>query len=115
MLHRLLCLSLALAGLPSIGTAATPAAKPNVLFILAEDIGNQLACYGEPLVRTPHLDRLAARGVRYTNVFTTAPVCSASRSAIMTGMYQTTIGAHNHRTWQWNKRPLPEGVRTLTD
>jgi N-sulfoglucosamine sulfohydrolase len=115
MLHRVLWLGLALAGLIQTGTAATPTAKPNVLFILAEDIGNQLACYGEPLVRTPHLDRLAARGVRYTNAFTTAPVCSASRSAIMTGMYQTTIGAHNHRTWQWNKRPLPEGVRTLTD
>ena len=115
MLHRILWLGLALAGLIQTGTAATPTEKPNVLFILAEDIGKQLACYGEPLVRTPHLDRLAARGVRYTNAFTTAPVCSASRSAIMTGMYQTTIGAHNHRTWQWNKRPLPEGVRTLTD
>jgi arylsulfatase A-like enzyme len=53
--------------------------------------------------------------VRYTNAFTTAPVCSASRSAYMTGMYQTTIGAHQHRTWQWNKKPLPEGVRTITD
>lgn len=94
--------------------AADPA-RPNILFILAEDIGPQLACYGEPLVRTPHLDTLAARGVRYTQAFTTAPVCSTSRSAYMTGMYQTTIGAHQHRTWDWNKRPLPEGVRTLPD
>ncbi|MBL9186177.1 MAG: sulfatase [Opitutaceae bacterium] len=91
------------------------ASKPNILFILAEDIGPQLSCYGTPLVSTPHLDRLAARGVRYTNAFTTAPVCSTSRSAIMTGMYQTTIGAHQHRTWQWNKKPLPAGVRTITD
>ena len=97
--------------------AAQPAtsARPNILFILAEDIGPQLGCYGTPLVSTPHLDRLAARGVRYTHAFTTAPVCSASRSAIMTGMYQTTIGAHNHRTWQWNKQPLPAGVRTISD
>ena len=97
--------------------AAQPAtsARPNILFILAEDIGPQLGCYGTPLVSTPHLDRLAARGVRYTHAFTTAPVCSASRSAIMTGMYQTTIGAHNHRTWQWNKQALPAGVRTITD
>ncbi|MCX6952042.1 MAG: sulfatase [Verrucomicrobia bacterium] len=94
---------------------AADAAKPNILFILAEDIGCHLSCYGEPLVQTPNLDRLAARGVRYTHAFTTAPVCSASRSAIMTGMYQTTIGAHQHRTWQWNKRPLPPGVRTITD
>lgn len=100
-------------------TAATaqsaPAAKPNILFILAEDIGPQLACYGEPLVATPNLDALAARGVRFKRAFTTAPVCSASRSAIMTGMYQTSIGAHQHRTWQWNKKPLPVGVRTITD
>jgi arylsulfatase A-like enzyme len=90
-------------------------ARPNILFILAEDIGPHLGCYGMPLVSTPNLDQLAARGVRYTRAFTTAPVCSASRSAIMTGMYQTSIGAHQHRTWQWNKKPLPEGVRMITD
>ena len=107
---------IALALLSSTQSAfSADAPRPNVLFILAEDIGKHLSCYGEPLVQTPHLDKLAARGVRYTNAFTTAPVCSASRSAIMTGMYQTTIGAHNHRTWQWNKRPLPEGVRMITD
>mgnify|MGYP003339604555 FL=1 len=101
--------------LPGVASAAEAGSRPNILFILAEDIGKLLGCYGEPLVQTPNLDRLAARGVRYNNAFTTAPVCSASRSAIMTGMYQTTIGAHNHRTWQWNKRPLPSGVRTITD
>ena len=108
---------LPLAAVLSAAACATAAdsAKPNVLFILAEDIGNHLACYGEPLVQTPHLDRLAARGVRYTHAFTTSPVCSASRSAMMTGMYQTSIGAHNHRTWQWNKKPLPPGVRMITD
>ena len=101
--------------LPYSAPAAETAGRPNILFILAEDIGKQFGCYGEPLVKTPHLDRLAARGVRYNNAFTTAPVCSASRSAIMTGMYQTSIGAHHHRTWPWNKRPLPAGVRTITD
>lgn len=95
--------------------AAADSGKPNVLFILAEDIGPDLSCYGTPLIKTPNLDALAARGVRYQNCFTTAPVCSASRSAMMTGMYQTTIGAHQHRTWQWNKKPLPPGVRTITD
>lgn len=98
-----------------LAPAADQPTRPNLLFILAEDIGPQLGCYGAPLVQTPHLDALAARGVRYTRAFTTAPVCSASRSAIMTGMYQTSIGAHHHRTWQWNKRPLPAGARTLTD
>jgi arylsulfatase A-like enzyme len=94
---------------------AADSARPNILFILAEDIGPQLGCYGEPLVQTPNLDALAARGVRFTRAFTTAPVCSASRSAIMTGMYQTSIGAHQHRTWAWNKKPLPAGVSTITD
>jgi arylsulfatase A-like enzyme len=66
-------------------------------------------------VATPHLDRLAAGGVRYARFFTTAPVCSPSRSAFMTGMYQTTIGAHNHRSHRDDGYPLPEGVRVLTD
>jgi arylsulfatase A-like enzyme len=109
-LLRLLSLTLAV-----IVPAFAAIGKPNILLILAEDIGPQLGCYGTPLVSTPHLDKLAARGVRYTHAFTTAPVCSASRSAIMTGMYQTSIGAHQHRTWQWNKKPLPAGVRPLTD
>jgi len=89
--------------------------QPNLILILAEDIGPQLACYGEPLVHTPNLDALAARGARFTRAFTTAPVCSTSRSALMTGVYQTAIGAHQHRTWAAQKRPLPEGVLTLTD
>ena len=99
-----------LASIPRAG-----ANSPNILLILSEDIGPDLSCYGTPLVRTPNLDAIAARGVRYQNFFTTAPVCSTSRSALMTGMYQTTIGAHQHRTWQWNKRPLPPGVHTITD
>ena len=107
-------LLLLLAG-AAVRAFAADSAQPNVLFILAEDIGCHLGSYGTPLVSTPNLDKLAARGVRYMQAFTTAPVCSASRSAIMTGMYQTTIGAHQHRTWQWNKKPLPEGVRTITD
>src|SRR5262245_13189140 len=79
-------------------TAADAAPKPNFLWLIAEDLGPELGCFGTPQVWTPNLDKLAAEGVRYTRVYTTAPVCSASRSAFMTGMYQTTIGAHNHRS-----------------
>ncbi|MDX2268122.1 MAG: sulfatase [Bryobacter sp.] len=89
------------------------AARPNILWILAEDISTNLGCYGEPLVQTPNLDRLAKQGARYTHGFTTAPVCSASRSALATGMYQTTIGAHQHRTY--NKQPLPVPVRHMAE
>ena len=87
---------------------------PNVLWILAEDIGPELGSYGYP-VDTPHLDRLAAEGIRFTRAFTTAPVCSPARSALMTGMYQTTIGAHNHRSHREDGYRLPDGVRVLTD
>ncbi|MCB1122175.1 MAG: sulfatase [Verrucomicrobiae bacterium] len=92
-------------------------AKPNVLWIIAENIGPDLGCYGYPLVYTPNTDRLARQGMRYRLAFDTAPVCSASRSAIMSGMYQTSIGAHNHRS---HRTPglddnflLPEGVLPL--
>ena len=97
---------------------ATPDGQPptpNILWIIGEDLGPELSSYGHPGVRTPNLDRLAAEGVRFTHAFTTAPVCSPSRSAFMTGMYQTTIGAHNHRSHRDDGYTLPEGVRVLTD
>ncbi|RME96269.1 MAG: DUF229 domain-containing protein, partial [Verrucomicrobia bacterium] len=108
-----LCLALGL-GLTLAGTSFA-AARPNILWLIAEDLGPELGCYGHPEVRTPHLDRLAAEGVRYTRMFTTGPVCSASRSAFMTGMYQMSIGAHNHRSHRHDGFRLPPGVRVLTD
>ena len=89
--------------------------KPNILWLIAEDFGQHLGCYGTKEVWTPNLDRLAKEGVRCTRFFTTAPVCSPSRSAFMTGMYQTTIGAHNHRSHRDDGYTLPPGVRVLTD
>jgi uncharacterized sulfatase len=75
-------------GLPPAapGADAPGAPKPNILWLIAEDLGPELGCYGTQQVWTPNLDRLAAEGVRYTRAYTTAPVCSASRSAFMTGM-----------------------------
>ena len=89
--------------------------RPNILWILGEDMGPQLGCYGDPLVKTPNLDRLAGQGIRFTRAFTTAPVCSASRSALITGMYQTTIGAHHHRSHRDDGYRLPDGIRPITD
>jgi arylsulfatase A-like enzyme len=96
---------------PNSGAAS--AQKPNFLWLVAEDFGPALGCYGQKGVSTPNIDKLAREGVRYDRFYTTAPVCSPSRSAFMTGMYQTTIGAHQHRTP--DKKPLPEGVQTLPD
>lgn len=95
-------------------TAGDQVRRPNILWILGDDFGVELGCYGEPGARTPHLDRLAAEGVRYTRFYTTAPVCSASRSAFMTGVMAHTIRAHDHRTAAKDKAPLPAGTRLLT-
>ncbi|MEN9402793.1 MAG: hypothetical protein RL091_1496 [Verrucomicrobiota bacterium] len=96
-------------------SAPAAPARPNILWILAEDFSPHLGCYGTKEVASPNLDRLAAEGMRFDRAFTTAPVCSASRSAIMTGMYQTSIGAQNHRSHHGPEYPLPAGVRVLTD
>ncbi|OGV66093.1 MAG: sulfatase [Lentisphaerae bacterium RIFOXYA12_FULL_48_11] len=89
--------------------------RPNIIWLIAEDFGRHLGCYGTKEVFTPNLDKLATEGVRYTKFFTTAPVCSPSRSAFMTGMYATTIGAHQHRSHRDDGYKLPEGVRVLSD
>jgi arylsulfatase A-like enzyme len=103
---------LLLAGSPLTASAAE---RPNILWLIAEDFGNQLGCAGTREVHTPNLDRLATEGVRYSRFYTTAPVCSPSRSAFMTGMYQTTIGAHHHRSHRDDGFRLPDGVRLLSE
>jgi N-sulfoglucosamine sulfohydrolase len=82
-------------------------ARPNILWISNEDMSLRLGAYGDPLARTPALDRLATQSVRYTNAFTTAPVCAPSRAAIITGMYQNAIGAQHMRTTEDRVPELP--------
>lgn len=94
--------------------AQTRRDRPNILWILGDDLGPQLGCYGHPLVHTPNADRIANEGVRFTHCFTTAPVCSASRSAWNTGVYQTTTGTQNHRSHRTDGYRLPEGVRLVS-
>lgn len=89
--------------------------RPNILWLIAEDFGQHLGCYGTKEVWTPNLDKMAAEGVRYTRFFTTAPVCSPSRSSFMTGMYSITIGSQNHRSHRDGQHPLPQGVKVMTD
>jgi arylsulfatase A-like enzyme len=78
--------------------SSTTKGKPNVLWIFIEDASCHISCYGETAIQTPNIDALAAEGVRFENAFVTAPVCSPSRSSLVTGMYQTTSGFHNHRS-----------------
>ena len=100
-------------------TAAHPAAagtvRPNILWIVAEDMGPELSRHNIPELHTPTLDRLARRGMQYRNTFTVTPVCSTSRSSFMTGMYAMSIDAHNHRSHRDGKTPLPAGVQLVTD
>jgi N-sulfoglucosamine sulfohydrolase len=72
--------------------------QPNIIWITCEDISPYIGIYGASQVRTPNIDQLAREGVKYTRVYTTAGVCAPSRSAIITGMYQTSIGTHHMRT-----------------
>ncbi|MBK9166801.1 MAG: sulfatase [Bryobacterales bacterium] len=105
------------AAAPAILTArmGSAADRPNIVWIFGEDMGPQLGCYGYPLVTTPNLDRLAREGARFDRAFTTAPVCSASRSAFNTGVYQTTTGTHHHRSHRKDGYRLPEGVRLVSE
>jgi N-sulfoglucosamine sulfohydrolase len=74
--------------------------------VLSPDLG----CYGDEYASTPNLDLLASQGVRYDLAFASAPVCSPSRSSIITGMYAPSIGTHHHRS----NVQVPEGIRTFT-
>ncbi len=92
------------------------AAPPNILWIIVDDMSAHFSSYGEELIETPHVDSLARRGVQFNNAYVTAPVCSTCRSAFITGMYQTTIGAHHHRSGRGTEKiNLPQGVRPIPE
>jgi N-sulfoglucosamine sulfohydrolase len=90
MLIRLLPLAWAVVSLA--------AAQPNFIWIVGEDLGPELGCYGDAYARTPNLDKLAAEGARFTRAFTHAPVCAPSRSGLITGQYPIKIGSHHMRS-----------------
>ncbi|MBG88108.1 MAG: sulfatase, partial [Verrucomicrobiales bacterium] len=81
--------------------------RPNILWICIEDWSPDLFCYGTKGLSTPRVDKLASEGIRYEWAFTTSPVCSTSRSAMMVGFHQNFVRAHQHRTHE--KKGLPNG------
>ncbi len=109
LLVRSLCLLLAVT--VASCTVACAAERPNVLWFVVDDMSANFSCYGEKRIETPNVDRLAREGTRFTHAFVTAPVCSPCRSALITGMYQTSIGSHHHRSGRGEiKVHLPDGV-----
>ena len=117
--------TLLLLPLCSFLAASSPtASRPNILWIYVEDMNNWMGCYGDTLIKTPVIDSLASGGVRFDRAFMPAGVCSATRSALITGTMQTTFGLHNHRSSRDNsagRHPglgmihLPKGVKTLPE
>ena len=94
----------------------TSDSRPNIVWILVDDMSGHFGYQGEPLVSTPNVDRLAKEGIAFTHAYATAPVCSTFRSALITGMYQTSIGAHHHRSSRGAlKISLPSDVTPIPE
>ncbi|MFK7734074.1 MAG: sulfatase [Pseudomonadales bacterium] len=102
--------------------------KPNILLLMAEDLSPRIGAFGDSIAQTPHIDALAERGVRFTNIFTTSGVCAPSRAATIMGLHQISFGAQHMRTSRQDYLALPpvdakafpellrrQGYYTLTD
>ena len=112
-------LALGAASLAAPRRLPAAAVRPNFLFFLADDLGwRDLGCFGSPFYETPHLDRLAKQGMRFTDAYAACPVCSPTRASIMTGKYPvrtgitTFIGAPQPDRWKGNTRLLPAPYAT---
>lgn len=96
MLARLMILSFLLCSmLSTLGTSGSLLAadkRPNVLLIMSDDLNNMLGCYADPQAKTPNIDRLAARGVRFERAYCTYPLCGPSRNSMLTGLYPNSTG-----------------------
>lgn len=91
--------------------------RPNILWIYIEDQDPRYGCYGETLVETPYIDALAAEGVVFERAYSPAPVCSPSRSAVITGSYAIRLGTHVQRSSRFPGEEiyLPDGYKTVPE
>lgn len=99
--------SLAFAVVALLGSSALAAGRPNVLWVISEDTGPEIGCYGDDYAVTPNIDRLAGEGLRYTFCWSNAPVCAPARTTLISGMYPTSTGAEHMRSLV----SLPAGMK----
>ena len=114
-LRRLLRSALLCVLAAAASAIAAEARKPNVLFLIADDLAALLGCYGDPVAQTPHIDKLAARGVRFDRAYCTFPLCGPSRNSMLTGLYPNSTGIHGNsqifRQSIPNQISLPQAFR----
>ncbi|MSU36599.1 MAG: hypothetical protein EXS36_16165 [Pedosphaera sp.] len=92
-MKRILTITALLLALLAALRAADLPTKPNIVFIMADDLGyGDLSCYGAKDIQTPHIDRLAREGMRFTSFYIVQAVCTASRAALLTGCYANRVG-----------------------
>jgi uncharacterized sulfatase len=99
--------SLAAFALAAFTASAADQPRPNLLWLTSEDHGPQMGCYGDRFATTPNVDRLAAKGMIYTRVWSCAPVCAPARTAIISGLYPTATGSEHMRSLA----PYPRGLK----
>lgn len=118
-MYRSLILAAAIAlGISRAGAGAKPRRDPpNIVFIVADDLGYaELGCYGQKKIRTPHIDRMAAEGMRFTQFYAGAPVCAPSRAMLMTGKHAGHAAIRNNAEVQpEGQQPLPAAEVTVAE
>jgi uncharacterized sulfatase len=107
-------LAVAVVLLSALGANADAPKRPNILWLTSEDHGPHMGCYGDRYATTPNIDRLAARGVVYTHVWSNAPVCAPARTTIIAGLYATSTGGEHMRSlvpYPRDKKMFPQFLR----
>lgn len=111
-MYKIIALLLTICSFQQIVAQKRKEQQPNIIWLMAEDISIDLEVYGMQAVKTPNLNKMAQEGVRFDNCFVTNPICSPSRSAMLTGTHQVKINAHHHRS---NREiPLDENFKPFT-